>query len=138
MDYIIRLVTFLPGIYVGVIFSPGVPLLLAAIPVSGLLSLVAGIAWAISRNEPTVLWAAIPVVLSHVYLGVAAVFFAGRLADADFAFFGFMAVEVALVIALIVRARSSRFAAVLVGWFATTYALAAGALGGATLTGNWP
>jgi hypothetical protein len=138
LNYVIGLVTFLPGMYVAVVFAPGVPLLLAAIPVSGLIALVAGSWVAVLRRERSVLWLAVPVALSHLYFGVAAMFFAGQVTDAGLAFWSFMIVELALVVAIVAYARSSRLAAILVGWFTATYALAAGVLTGSTLTGNWP
>lgn len=77
-----------------------------------------------------------PVLVSHAYVAIAE-YFSGRLPDYGPAFWAYMAIVLALVAFMIIRARSSRVAAVLVGWFALSYALFSGFIGAMAFADNW-
>jgi hypothetical protein len=136
MENVVWLSLAYPGWYFSTLRAPFADPWLTLLPSSGAVALAAGIVWAILKREPAVLIVVAPVLVSHAYVAIAE-YFSGQLPDYGAAFWTYIAVIVVLIVVMIVRARTSRLAAVLVGWFALSYALFSSFIGAMAFADNW-
>ncbi|MEP7241753.1 MAG: hypothetical protein ABI697_12780 [Devosia sp.] len=111
---------------------------LAVLPAAGAVCLVAGIILALVRGRPRLLLLfALPVVLGE-WLVATAGFFRGQFkTGSEWLLLPFLAVVVALVLFLVIRARGARLPAILLGAFGLTYALLGSFIAGMAFTDVW-
>ena len=136
MENVVWLSLAYPGWYVSTLRAPFAHIWLTTIPASGVVALAAGLILALVKREPAVLLAVGAFLISHAYVAIAA-FFRGQYSDSGPSLIAFLVVVAALVVFMIVRARASRLAAILVGWFTVTYALFSGFVGSMAFADVW-
>jgi hypothetical protein len=136
MDNALWLFFALPQWYFQTLLMPFSAGPLTAIPASGIVSLLPGLAIAAAKREGRVLWFFVGMLLSHA-LVVTAGFLRGRLEHPDAFLLLFLAVQLTLTVLVIYQSERSRLAAVFLAWFNATYALFAAFIAGMSFSNTW-
>jgi hypothetical protein len=109
---------------------------LTALPASGIVALVVGIGFAIFRSERQVLWNIVLFLLAELYVALSGLL-RGTLDDGTLVWLPLGLLSLGIVIWSVVRARQSRLATILIGWFSLTYVLLAGLVGAMGFSDTW-